>query len=273
VRRSFLIGLRAASLVAASACGAATASSETLIAHYSVKLIGLPLGTASVAGRFDGASYHVEAAAKLTGVASLVANSKGAATASGTFVQGRVAPNGYATTSSNSKITRTIRIGMNAGVVRGEEISPPFDEAPGRIPVTEAQKRNIIDPLSALVMPVKGSDSVVGPAACDRSIPIYDGWTRFDVNLSYVGARNVNVRGYNGPVAVCAARYVPISGHRPDRPATKFMADNRNMEVWLAPVGVSRIVVPLRISVATMVGSTVIEAIEFSVDGAKAAQR
>jgi UTP:GlnB (protein PII) uridylyltransferase len=68
------------------------------------------------------------------------------------------------------------------------------------------------------------------------------------------------VKGYEGPVAVCSARYVAVAGHRPDRPATKFMENNKEMEVWLAPVSESRITVPLRISVATMVGTTVIEA-------------
>jgi hypothetical protein len=51
------------------------------------------------------------------------------------------------------------------------------------------------------------------------------------------------------------------------------MAENKSMEVWLAPVGASRIVMPWRISVATMVGTTVIEATEFSAGGAQAAQR
>jgi hypothetical protein len=241
------------------------ASAENLTAHYSVKLIGLSLGSAVVTSEIEPASYKVEAVAKLSGIASLISTSKGAATASGVFAQGgRVAPNAYATTSANSKMTRTMRVAMNAGDVKASEVTPPFDDFPDRIPITEAQKRAITDPLSALVMPVAGSGAVVGPAACNRTIPVYDGWTRFDVRLNYVGVRNVNVRGYAGQVAVCAARYVPISGHRPDRPATKFMAENKNMEVWLAPIGGSRIVMPFRISVATQMGTTVIEAQEFS---------
>lgn len=255
-------------------CAATAASAQSLVAHYSVKLIGLSLGTASLAARVDGAAYQVEANAKLSGVASMVSNSKGAATASGIIAQGKVAPNGYATTSSNSKMTRTIRIAMTSGNVKGSEVSPPFEEGPGRVPVTESHKRGVIDPLSALVMPVAGTAPVIGPAACDRIIPVYDGWTRFDVALRYVGVRNVAIKGYAGPVAVCLARYTPLAGHRPDRPATKFMAENKGMEVWLAPLGDSRLVMPYRISIPTMVGTTVIEALEFSADaGTRAAQR
>ena len=74
------------------------------------------------------------------------------------------------------------------------------------------------------------------PEACNRKIPIFDGYTRFDIDLTYVGERNVKAKGYDGPVVVCAVRYVPISGHRRDRPATKFMAENKDLEVWLAPI-------------------------------------
>ena len=77
---------------------------------------------------------------------------------------------------------------------------------------------------------------MVSPAACNRKVPIFDGYTRFDIDLTYVGERRVTAKGYDGPVAVCAARYVPISGHSRDRPATKFMADNKDLEVWLAPI-------------------------------------
>jgi hypothetical protein len=67
-------------------------------------------------------------------------------------------------------------------------------------------------------------------------------------------------------VAVCAARYVPISGHRRDREATKFMAANRDLEVWLAPVERDHVLLPFRISVRTMIGTTVVEASEFRVN-------
>ena len=72
--------------------------------------------------------------------------------------------------------------------------------------------------------------------------------------------RAVKARGYSGEVAVCSARYKPVSGHRPNRQSTKFMADNKNIEVWLMPIEGARALAPYRISVATMVGSVVIEA-------------
>ena len=60
---------------------------------------------------------------------------------------------------------------LNSGNVKAVEIFPPFEDKEGRIPVTEANKRNIVDPMSALIMPVPEGESLVGPAACNRSDP------------------------------------------------------------------------------------------------------
>ena len=108
-----------------------------------------------------------------------------------------------------------------------------------------------------------GTGDPIGPAACNRTLPLFDGGVRFDITLAFTGVRQVKGPGYAGPVAVCSARYKPIAGHRPDRPATKFMTNNKEMEVWLAPVGGTHFVVPYRISILTMIGTTVIEPMEF----------
>jgi hypothetical protein len=267
-RGAVLLGL----LCVASLCMAASpASAEAVRIRYSVKMIGLPLGSAGLKGSVNGAGYQVAVDAKLTGIAAFVSSSQGAATATGALAQGRLTPATYANSSSNSKETRTVRMAMTGGAVKGVDISPPVEDGPGRIAVTDAHKRNIVDPLSALIMPVAGTEPLVGPAACNRTLPIFDGFTRFDVSLSYVGTRQVKTQGYSGPVSVCSARYTPIAGHRPDRKQTQFMANNRQMEVWLAPLPNARVVVPYRISVATMIGTTVIEASEFTVDKSDAA--
>jgi len=200
------------------------ARAATVQLRYSVSLIGLPLGMAEARAKLDGSHYSIEAEAKLTGIAALVARSKGAATASGAIRNGRVAPTDYATTSANAEITRTVRMAMNDGDVKAVDIDPPFEDAPGRVPVTKALKRNIVDPLSAMLMTAPANAPLVGPSACDRRIPIYDGYARFDITLSYVRSRFMRIKGYVGPVSVCAARFVPIAGLQPNRPGTKFMA-------------------------------------------------
>ena len=261
--------LRLAGLALGLGLWSLSAQAEALHARYGVSLLGLPLGKASLDGEVAGQTYKIAINARLTGIASLVSSSKGAAVASGAFLRGLIVPSAYANTSANSTQTRTVRVAMSGGNVKGVDISPPIDPSPERVPMTDAHTRNIVDPLSAMIMPVPGTEPIMGPAACNRTIPVYDGFTRFDVTLTYIGQRQVKAKGYAGPVSVCAVRYTPIAGHRNRKPV-QFMAQNKDIEVWLAPVGANRVLVPFRISMATMIGHLNIEADEFSA-AAKAA--
>lgn len=246
--------------------GVALVHADEFRARYTVSLIGFPIGEAVAAGSVGPASYRIDLSARLTGVAAMVANVKLALAATGALRRGGVAPSTYATTSANSQGSRTVRMSLDAGNVKAVEVFPPFEDKEGRVPVTAANKRNILDPATALIMAVPESQPLVGPAACNRTLPVYDGYVRFDVTLHYVGVRDVAVDGYSGPVSVCAARYTPVSGHKRDSKSTKFMAENRNIEAWLAPIGRAHVVVPLHIELMTLAGTAVIDAVEFSVE-------
>ena len=257
-------GLSAVTIAAAIACGA-NARADVLHATYRVWLVGLPIGAANLNADLSPTSYSIKADAKLTGLAKLFANARGASAGQGAIVGGHISPATFATIATNSKMTRTIRMALAGNAVTGVDISPPFDDKPDRVPLRPGDEKGVVDPVGAFVFPAPASGPIVSPAACDRTIPIFDGYTRFDIDLSYVGERNVKAKGYDGPVAVCAMRYVPISGHSRNRPATKFMADNKDLEVWLAPIPTDRVLVPFRVSVRTMIGTTVVEASEFRV--------
>lgn len=256
----------------AAAVGPACASAETLRANYTLSLMGLTIGNAYAAANLDPAAYKIDLSVKLTGLAAMVAKTRGAATASGAIANAAVLPAGYANTTANASETRTVRMGLNGGTVRAVDISPPFFDMEGRVPVTEAHKQAVVDPVSALIMTVPNGQPLVGPTACNRTIPVYDGLVRFNVTLAYAGMKAVQGKGYSGPVSVCTARYTPVAGYKLDSKSTKFMADNRNMEVWLAPIESSRIVAPWYISIGTMTGTLVIKASEFSLSG-QSAQR
>ena len=241
----------------------AQAQAETIQVKYAVSLSILPIGTAYLTGSVNSDAYKVEAGFKVTGIASMVSNSKGVATASGAVSGAKLMPATYATTATNSKMSRSIRMAMNGGSVAGLEVTPPFDEIPDRVPLTEANKRNIIDPLGAIVMPY--NSGTFGASVCQRTLPVFDGGARFDISLAFSEMREVKIKGYKGQVAVCTARYTPVAGHRPDRPATKFMMENHDMEIWMAPAGESHVAIPYLISVKTMTGTAVIEATEFNI--------
>lgn len=249
---------------AALAIGATPpASGDSLHAHYAVTLVGLRIGDLYAEGALGPQKYHLSLNAHLTGLAAMVSSIKMALASSGAMHKGAIAPSAYATSAANSSETRTLRMALNAGTVRALEIMPPPEYRGERVPVTEADKHNILDPMSALVMPVAASAPLIGPAACNRTLPIYDGYARFDIQLAYAGERDVAIGGYSGPVSVCAARYRPISGHLVNSRSTQFMADNTGIEVWLAPVEHAHVVIPVHVALPTMAGHLSIDAVDF----------
>ncbi len=258
------LGLSVAA-AAAIVCGT-SARADVLHASYRVSLVGLPIGDANLDAELSPTSYTILADAKLTGLAKLFSNARGASAGHGAIVEGHVSPATFATIAANANMTRTIRMALADNAVTGVDIAPPYEDRPDRVPLGPHDEQNIVDPVGALVISAPASGSIVGPGACNRKIPIFDGYTRFDISLTYVGERMAKAKGYDGPVAVCAARYIPISGHRRNRPATKFMAENKDLEVWLAPIESDHVLMPFRISARTMIGTTVIEASEFRVD-------
>jgi hypothetical protein len=62
---------------------------------------------------------------------------------------------------------------------------------------------------------------------------------------------------------VCALYFVPIAGYVPDRAAIKYLAAQRNMEVWLAPIAGTRVLVPFKVLVPTPIGMAALEATQF----------
>ena len=173
-------------------------------------------------------------------------------------------PASFAASAGNSNSVLTIRMAEAKGSATDVDVNPMYQQTPDRIPLSAGDRRNVIDPMSSFIFPVPGTGDVVGPAACNRTLPLFDGGVRFNILLTYKETKQVASAAYTGPVAVCAARYQPIAGYRPARPVNKFMVDNKQMELWLAPVGRSRFAYPYRVSIMTMMGMTVIEATEAS---------
>ncbi len=251
--------------------GAAPKAATAVTVDYGVALAGLTIGNAQLSGAFEGTRYDVGVSAQLTGLAGVLTSGQGQARSSGTVAE-RPLPNTFAIASRTSSSGISVRMALTHGNVSQAVVTPPLPDMSDRVPVTAAAKRGIVDPTSALVMPIVGRAEASDPANCNRTLPVFDGATRFNVVLSYVETRQVEKPGYSGPVLVCNARYVAIGGHRPDRPGVRFMEENRDMSVWLAPVEGTRVLLPIRISVRTQIGTNIIEATRWTRSGPSVAQ-
>lgn len=259
------------------------ASAETRVrARYSIELAGFDIGKATMQTGIDRASYSTNLSIQMTGLAKFFTNGRGAVTARGQVHDAKIIPTAYAINTRSGSKGRVIRIALAGGTVSQLMIDPPPPPQRRIVPVTEADTRGIVDPLSAVIMPVAGTGEALSPASCDRKLPVFDGRQRYDVTLRYDRMetakpdRSANAdpkaeAGYEGSLVVCKASYRAIAGHRPDRDSVVFMEKNKDMEIWLAPVTGSRMLMPWKIAVRTEMGMAVITATSFVVNGSRRA--
>jgi hypothetical protein len=258
-------------LVVCGASGSAHAQGK-LEARYTASLAGIPLGRGVWVIDVTGDHYTAAANGKTTGLLQAFAGGHGSVAAAGTVGGGKPVSANYASTVVSEKKSDVVRIALSGGAVKEYSAEPPLLPTPDRIPVTEAHRRGVLDPMSATLMTVTGNGDPLKPEACNRSLAVFDGRGRFDLALSFKRMDRVKAElGYDGPVVVCAVRFNPISGHRPNRSAIKYLMAARDIEVALAPLAPTRVLVPYRVSVPTVLGPAVLEATHF-VTGPKAAR-
>jgi hypothetical protein len=231
-----------------------------LDASYAISLMGITVGKASWRASITTYDYVAAASGEASGIVKVVASGgEGAASAHGKVRDRRLFPSSY-----TSSVTRDdkieIRMALDAGAVTElkAETPPPSAE---RVPVGDVHKAGIVDPLSALLV---ATEEGLTSDACRRSLPVFDGRHRYDLQLTFKRMDKVKAeRGYQGPVVVCAVRFQPIAGHRSNSTLTNFLAGGRDIELWLAPIAGTSVLAPFRASVASMVGNLVIQAKEF----------
>ena len=228
---------------------------------------GIEIGRAALTVDITDDGYAAAGSAKVTGLARLVSRGEGSVAARGNFINGKVSPLSYSSTSETNKKAEEIRISLANNVVKEFAVSPPTPPAEDRVPVTEQHRQDVVDPMSAAVITVPGSGDLLAHDSCERTISIFDGRQRYDLVFSYERTEAAkNVKGYNGPMLVCRVAYRPIAGHRAARLQVKYMQSNKNIFVWLAPVAGTRVLFPIRVSIVTLVGVVQVEAETFSAE-------
>ena len=253
----------AATVFAVSVADPALAQGR-LDARYSVTLAGVPVGKGAWVVDIAENQFTAAASGTTAGLLQVFASGQGSGASRGLLVGGNLVPATFAASITSSKRTEEIRITLGSGDVKDVSITPETPDDPERIPVTEAHFHGVSDPMTGSLIRVAGTGNPVGPQACQRTTPIFDGRMRY--NLQFVYKRMEQVRaekGYEGPVVVCAVYFVPVAGFVPHRSSVKYLSAQRDMEVWFAPVSNTRVLVPYRVSIPTPVGTGVMQATQF----------
>ncbi|MBV9971101.1 MAG: DUF3108 domain-containing protein [Xanthobacteraceae bacterium] len=235
-----------------------------LDARYTASLAGVPIGRGAWIIDVGDDQYTAAASGMTTGILSVFASGKGSGASRGHVRAEGLSPTTYASSITTDNKTEEMRVVLTNGTVKDATITPPTPFNPERLPLTDASKHGVIDPMSGVLMLPPGSGNSLSPEACRRTIPMFDGRMRFDLHMSFRRMDTVRaVKGYQGPAVVCLVQFVPLAGYVPDRPAVKYLVAQRDIEVYLAPLMGTRILIPFKLTVPTPLGQGVIEATQF----------
>lgn len=243
-------GLVAAALglgaVAASATVPVTEAPEPM-AVYRLSIAGIPIGSAGLSVSLSGNRYVIDGNADF---GFLFWGGRGGARSVGSANGGTWQPETYRLAYEGIRRPGGVEIDFENGkAVRVHSFpEPPADVREGRIELTADHLRNVLDPLTALVIPAPvGADP---SSVCSRLLPVFSGFTRFDLALE--GPREA-AQGVG-----CAARYRPVAGHRPDSTSVERMTQPGAFEIALAPItddtwGPARVAVDTRFGTFEMI--------------------
>lgn len=256
----------AAFLVAALvADGGHTAGAQgRLDAEYVATVSGIPVGHGSWTVEISDKAYSAAASGATAGLLKIFSGARGSGTSHGTISGAGPVPTSYVATIVDDRHVDEVRIALAGGNVTEFSAEPPLTPLPERIPVTDADRHNVVDPMTSALSRVGGNGDPISPAACQRKVAVFDGRVRYDLHSEFKRIETVKAeRGYQGPAVVCALYFQPISGYVPDRAAVRYLVELHDAEVWLAPIAGTRVLVPFRVAMPTPLGQGILQAKQF----------
>lgn len=249
----------AGAVMSLALAGGATPLSSAEIEHrtdYSIRLSGLPVATATFRSAFNGNRYTISGSLQSAGLADIFSSTKGTTSVSGTVSRGRLHATNYSVNYKSGKRSRAIDVTFHNGNVITASMTPPRRKPKNWVPVSTADMRAVLDPISGLIIPE-------GSRVCPKTLPIFDGESRLDLKLSSKGTKPYSTKGFEGEVVVCGIRFVPKSGYRKGRDDVEYLRKLQTMEIWFAKAEGANVYAPVYVQIPTKLGPVTVSATRF----------
>jgi hypothetical protein len=190
-----------------------TSQAGTAGLAYSIAFWSIPFGQTSYEAHFANGGYAVSSHFETSGIVSLFWQAIIDASASGRVTGTALAPGKYDSfyrrgNSKNERVTVTFD---RSGVTTTAD--PAYDTT--KYPVSDAEKREAVDPMSAITLVLAGvTADHTNP--CGTVAPVFDGRRRYDIEFVYVRDEPVNLGAlYNSTAHLCRLHYKQIAGFKP----------------------------------------------------------
>lgn len=249
-----------AALLAASVPGSAGAAApQAFHGEYTVSYLGLSVARATFKSRYENEVYSIQGSVSTAGLAQIFDDTKGTVSTSGRVLANGIQPGKFRADYTSGKKKSLIDIRFDGGKVVSTEVIPkPKRRGSAWLPLDMSDLAAVADPISATVIRADTMEKV-----CGRTVKLYDGEMRADLNLALVSKGKISVKGYEGPTITCRLSFVPVSGFSKKRKALKYLQDKSRIDVTFAPLGKTGIYAPVRATVGTQIGTITLDARRF----------
>jgi hypothetical protein len=263
VAQTTILATGSALALMAAALGDHAHAEGKLDASYTISFARIRVGDISATGVFGESEYTISARGRAGGIMKVLVDGEAFFSTHGTIKDGYPVPTTFTSKIVSDAETSDVTMVLDEGSVK--ELAAAAPPKSDRVPVTQANRQGIVDPLTAMLFSAAATGEGLSQEVCRHTLPIFDGQQRYDLKLAFKRMDKVAAeKGYAGPVVVCSVSYEPIAGHRA-YPLVKYLSEGREMEMALAPVAGTRLLAPFRMLVVSALANLVIEANQFEV--------
>jgi hypothetical protein len=225
--------------------------------EYSVRFFGFPIADAVFTTTTEGRHYRISGKLRSAGLAEIFDPTRGTTKVSGTVKSDRLQAKTYVVSYTSGKKKERTKVTFSGGaVVSAEQTPKPKKHGDDWVPVTKGDLQSVLDPVSSLILPA-------GDPVCPRTVPVFDGETRADLQLAPAGRQPFSTDGFKGEAIACSVHFVPEAGYRKGNDAIRYLSHADGIEVWFARSPGSDFYAPVNARVPTRIGSVTVWATHF----------
>lgn len=176
-----------------ASASASEGRAATLTTRYSVSYLGAQVSEMTMVNSIVSSAYEASLDARSRGVANAVRSFRLVMQSRGVLRNTVLEPSSFSSRQSGTE-GRTVRISFNGGDAQTAEIDPPFKTNEPVVPVSEEHKRQVVDPLSALIISLSSDNRAMQSSICNRTLRVFVGLHEPISNSSITRRNNSNPR-------------------------------------------------------------------------------
>jgi hypothetical protein len=250
-------------VVVLPAMPARAAETQEFTGVYHISIYGLPIAESRFSSRLSEDEFRIEGTLRSAGLARIFDRTDGKTSVAGNFGSTSVSPARFALNYQSGDKAGSTEIGFENGRVVTVSVKPEHEhKGPNWVPLDPVQLAGVTDPLTATMVKAESLSSV-----CNRTLRVFDGEMRADIELSYLRVRPFSTEGFRGDVVDCNARFVPVAGYRKTNSSMRYLQTESRIVISFAPLGDHDVYAPVKAEVSTKIGTVRVYASRFGPAG------